>query len=135
MSDESGGDFGGGSVKWRITTGNESQDPSDKVRDRPEAAGGVPKTVNAGRDRDDDIDENFCVRLKVPSQDRDAITASLQDALNILANGGNQIEIELPRRPEPKQIQVIWRKHPPSSTTSPSTRSTTSTSQSTPSTR
>jgi hypothetical protein len=112
MSDESGGDFGGGSVKWRITTGNESQDPSDKVRDKSETVEGVPKNVNAGRDKDNGIDDSFLIRLRVPNGDRNAVKASLEAAAAALTNE-NQVEITVPRRQSPKQIQVIWRRHQP----------------------
>jgi hypothetical protein len=122
MSDESGGDFGGGSVRWRITTGKESQDASDKVRDEQETVEGVPKNVNAGKDEDDGIDENFFVRLRVPNGDRNAVKASLEAAAAALTNE-NQIEITVPRRPNPKQIQVIWRRHQgPTARRAPATR-------------
>jgi hypothetical protein len=96
MSDESGGDFGGGSVKWQITY------PKDSNREHD-------ATVNAQKKKSQGVDERsgltkFYLVLKNTPGLKDKLLA----AANFLGTGTpNAVVIELPIE-QGRQIRVLW---------------------------
>ena len=108
MSDESGGDFGGGSVKWEIRY-KENSAP----RHNENVFHGGGSTPVAGKKRshgsEDTTETNFYLVLK------NTVDETLRDRLNDAVTAlnrsprPNEVVINLPIRNDiPKQIRVLW---------------------------
>lgn len=119
MSDESGGDFGGGSVKWEMRYKENSATHNDNVP--PHGGGSTPvpgKKRSFGSE--DTTATNFYLVLK-NSPMTPTLRQRLQDAANFLGIGSpNEVVITLPiLERTAQQIRVLWEPpHGPSGTSS-----------------
>jgi hypothetical protein len=110
MSDESGGDFGGGSVKWEMRYKDNSATHNQNVP--PHGGGSIPV---AGKKRssgsENTTETNFYLVLK-NSEMMPSLRQRLLDAANSLGTTTptpNEVVIEIPiQQNSQKQIRVLW---------------------------